>query len=115
MFFIFLLFIFLRDCECFYNFKSLLFKVRYECVSILHFIHLFFFQQSKTLSSMEEETIKIMNQDLVRLDHFDGSNLTSWQDKACFLLMTLKIFYILDPTLAPLSEQKKNVISLYVL
>ena len=74
-----------------------------------------FFQQSKTLSSMEGETIKIMNQDLVRLDHFDGSNLTCWQDKVCFLLMTLKIFYILDPTLAPLSEQKKNVLSLYVL
>ncbi|RVW62312.1 Retrovirus-related Pol polyprotein from transposon TNT 1-94 [Vitis vinifera] len=30
---------------------------------------------------MEGKTIKIMNQDLVRLDRFDGSNFTRWQDK----------------------------------
>ncbi|RVW71440.1 hypothetical protein CK203_057561 [Vitis vinifera] len=56
---------------------------------------------------MEGETIKIMNQDLVRLDRFNGSNFTRWQDKVRFLLTTLKIFYILDPTLAPLPEQRK--------
>ena len=64
---------------------------------------------------MEEETIKIMNQDLVRLDRFDGSNLTRWQDKVRFLLIALKIFYILDPTLASLPEPKKNEISPYEL
>ncbi|RVW41670.1 Retrovirus-related Pol polyprotein from transposon TNT 1-94 [Vitis vinifera] len=57
---------------------------------------------------MEEETIKIMNQDLVRLDRFDGSNFTRWQDKVRFLLTALKIFYILDPTLAPLPKPKEN-------
>ncbi|RVW90101.1 Retrovirus-related Pol polyprotein from transposon TNT 1-94 [Vitis vinifera] len=57
---------------------------------------------------MEGETIKIMNQDLVRLDRFDGSNFTRWQDKVRFLLTTLKISYILDPTLAPLPEPKEN-------
>ncbi|RVW81286.1 Retrovirus-related Pol polyprotein from transposon TNT 1-94 [Vitis vinifera] len=57
---------------------------------------------------MEGETIKIMNQDLVRLDCFDGSNFTRWQDKVRFLLTTLKIFYILDPILAPLLEPKEN-------
>ncbi|RVW46570.1 Retrovirus-related Pol polyprotein from transposon TNT 1-94 [Vitis vinifera] len=57
---------------------------------------------------MEGETIKIMNQDLVRLDRFDGSNFTRWQDKVRFLLTTLKIFYILDPTLTPLPEPKEN-------
>ncbi|KAJ0106520.1 hypothetical protein Patl1_18774 [Pistacia atlantica] len=45
-----------------------------------------------------------MNQDLVRLDHFDGSNFTSWQDKLSFLLTALKIIYILDPDLPPLPE-----------
>ncbi|RVW45262.1 hypothetical protein CK203_110169 [Vitis vinifera] len=40
---------------------------------------------------MEGETIKIMNQDLVRLDRFDGSNFTRWQDKVRFLLTALKI------------------------
>ncbi|KAJ9670940.1 hypothetical protein PVL29_027094 [Vitis rotundifolia] len=49
-----------------------------------------------------------MNQDLVRLDRFDGSNFTRWQDKVRFLLTALKIFYILDPTLAPLPEPKEN-------
>lgn len=49
-------------------------------------------------------TIKLMNQDLVRLDRFDGTNFTRWQDKLKFLLTTLKIFYILDPELAPLPE-----------
>ena len=41
MFFIFL-FLFSRDCECVCNFKSLLYKVRYECVSLLHCFNLFF-------------------------------------------------------------------------
>ncbi|KAL6314756.1 hypothetical protein AAG906_027104 [Vitis piasezkii] len=49
-----------------------------------------------------------MNQDLVRLDRFDDSNFTRWQDKVRFLLTALKIFYILDPTLAPLPEPKEN-------
>ncbi|KAL6315951.1 hypothetical protein AAG906_013785 [Vitis piasezkii] len=48
-----------------------------------------------------------MNQDLVRLDRFDGSNFTRWQEKVRFLLTALKIFYILDPTLAPLRNQRK--------
>ena len=78
-------------------------------------VSIYFFQQSKTLFSMEGETIKIMNQDLVRLDRFDGSNFTRWQDKVRFILMTLKIFYILDPTLTPLLESKKNEMSPYEL
>ena len=51
---------------------------------------------------MEGETIKMMNQDLVRLDRFDGTNFTRWQDKVSFLLTTLKISYILESTLEPL-------------
>ena len=31
-----------RYCECFCNFKSLLYRVRFEWVSLLHCIHLFF-------------------------------------------------------------------------
>ena len=57
---------------------------------------------------METETsvasIKLMNQDLVKLDRFDGTNFTRWQDKLKFLLTALKIFYILDPELEPLPE-----------
>ena len=57
---------------------------------------------------MERETIKIMNQDLMRLDHFDGSNFTRWQDKVKFLLTALKIFYILNPVLAPIPKPKED-------
>ena len=57
---------------------------------------------------MEGETIKIMNQDLVRLDRFDGFNFTRWQDKVRFLLTSLKILYILDTSLAPLPEPKED-------
>ncbi|XP_022897519.1 agamous-like MADS-box protein AGL80 [Olea europaea var. sylvestris] len=42
-------------------------------------------------------TIKLMNQDLIRLDRFDDTNFTQWQDKLKLLLTALKISYILDP------------------
>ena len=96
---------FSRVCECFCNSKSSLYKVLLVCFfSPLHQ----FFYQSKTLISMEGEIIKIMNQDLVRLDRFDGYNFTMWQDKVRFLLTALKICYILDPALAPLPEPKED-------
>ena len=49
-------------------------------------------------------TIKLMNQDLVKLDRFDGTNFTLWQDKLKFLLTALKILYVLDLELAPIFE-----------
>ena len=49
-------------------------------------------------------TIKLMNQDLVKLDRFDGTNCTRWQDKLKFLPMALNIFYVLVPELAPIPE-----------
>ena len=49
-------------------------------------------------------TIKLMNQDLVKLDHFNGTNFTRRQDKLRFLLTDLKIFYVLDPELVPIPE-----------
>ncbi|KAI9173357.1 hypothetical protein LWI28_000207 [Acer negundo] len=53
-------------------------------------------------------TIKLMNQDLVRLDLFDGSNITHWQDKLKFLLTALKIFYVLDPNLVAIPKPKDD-------
>lgn len=57
---------------------------------------------------MESETtlvtIKLMNQELVRLDRFDGTNYTRWKDKLKFFLTAPRIFYILDLKLAPLPE-----------
>ena len=57
---------------------------------------------------MENETIKLMNQDFVRLDRFDGMNFTRWQDKLKFMLTALKIFYVLDPSLPPILEPNEN-------
>ena len=45
---------------------------------------------------------KMMNQDVVKLDKFNGSNFIHWQDKMKFLLTALKIFYVLDPNLQPI-------------
>ena len=57
---------------------------------------------------MENETanatIKLMNQDFVRLDRFDGANFTRWKDKLKFMLTALKIYYVLDPDLPPISQ-----------
>jgi hypothetical protein len=40
----------------------------------------------------------------VKLDRFDGTNFTRWQDKMKFLLTALKIFYVLDPSLNSLPD-----------
>ncbi|XP_050909718.1 uncharacterized protein LOC127123551 [Lathyrus oleraceus] len=53
-------------------------------------------------------SIKVMNQDLVKLDLFDGTNYTRWQDKMTFLLTALKVHYVLDPYLAPIIEPLEN-------
>ncbi|GJZ46211.1 copia-like retrotransposon [Tanacetum coccineum] len=45
--------------------------------------------------------LRIMNQEFVKLDKFDRCNYTRWADKMKFLLIVLKIFYVLDPLLAP--------------
>ena len=47
---------------------------------------------------------KVINQDFVKLDRFDGTNFTRWLDKMKFLLTALKIFYVLDPSLNSLPD-----------
>ena len=59
-------------------------------------------------SEFDMATFKVMNQDFVKLDRFDGTNFTSWKDKLMFLLTTLKISYVLDPDLPKLREPKPN-------
>ncbi|KAL0387659.1 UNVERIFIED_CONTAM: hypothetical protein Sradi_2647700 [Sesamum radiatum] len=40
--------------------------------------------------------IKIVNQEFVKLNCFDGTNYPHWKDKMMFLLIFLKIAYVLD-------------------
>ena len=53
---------------------------------------------------MESESLKFMNHDSAKLDRFDGNNFSRWQNKVKFLLLVLKIAYVLDPNLAPIHE-----------
>ena len=62
----------------------------------------------KTIFTMEGRFdvigFKVMNQDFVKSDRFDGTNFTHWQDKMKFLCIALKIFYVLNPSLNSLFE-----------
>ncbi|KAJ9554969.1 hypothetical protein OSB04_009583 [Centaurea solstitialis] len=55
-------------------------------------------------SELPSENLRLMNQDIVKLDRFDGQNYTRWVEKVKFLLMFLKLYHILDPNLPPIPE-----------
>ena len=51
---------------------------------------------------MEATSSKInnmFNPDVIKLNHFNGTNFTPWKDKFSFLLIELVIAYILSPNL----------------
>ncbi|XP_058006463.1 uncharacterized protein LOC131181623 [Hevea brasiliensis] len=52
---------------------------------------------------MKSKAVSVMNQEFVKLDRFEGTNYVRWKDKMLFLLTTLKISYILDPSLPAIS------------
>ena len=54
------------------------------------------------------ESKAVMNQELVKLDRFDGTNFTRWKDNMMFLLTALKISYILNPALTDLSPPNSD-------
>ena len=59
-------------------------------------------------SKSDMATFKMMNQDFVKLDRFNGMNFTLWKDKLMFLLTALKIAYVLDQILSKLLEPTDN-------
>nr|KAJ0204686.1 hypothetical protein LSAT_V11C500252470 [Lactuca sativa] len=44
-----------------------------------------------------------MDQEFAKLDGFDGQNYTCWVDKVKFMLHVLKLAYVLDLKLAPIT------------
>ena len=55
------------------------------------------------MALLNDATMKILaQQDVGRLNQFDGTNYTRWKDKMKFLLSTVKVFYVLDANLSPL-------------
>ncbi|KAB2635301.1 S2-RNase [Pyrus ussuriensis x Pyrus communis] len=54
--------------------------------------------------------LKIINQDVYKLDKFDGSNFTRWKDKMCFMLTVLNVIYVLDSKLEPIGEPKDELV-----
>lgn len=53
---------------------------------------------------MDSDNIKMMNQNFIHLNRFDVANFTRWKDILKFMLIALKVFYILDPNLAPIPK-----------
>ncbi|CAL1354777.1 unnamed protein product [Linum trigynum] len=56
------------------------------------------------MDSKVESTLKAYASDSNKLNRFDGTNFTRWQENMKFLLTALKIVYILDPDLVSLKE-----------
>ena len=46
-------------------------------------------------------TLKMLNHELMKSDRFDETNFSQWKNKMKFLLIALKLFYVLDPNLMP--------------
>lgn len=60
------------------------------------------------LSDTVTSSIRVMNQDLARLDRFDGHNFTRWQEKVLFFLTTIKLSYILGDDLPSIPDEKED-------
>ncbi|KAH1108166.1 hypothetical protein J1N35_011934 [Gossypium stocksii] len=53
-------------------------------------------------------TFKVLNQEFVKLDRFDGSNFNRWKDNMMFLLTILNMVNVLDPNLQPVEDLASN-------
>ncbi|XP_026439797.1 uncharacterized protein LOC113338638 [Papaver somniferum] len=49
-----------------------------------------------------------MNQDLTRLERFDGNNFTRWKETVLFFLTTVNMSYIISKDLEPIPKDKEG-------
>ena len=54
--------------------------------------------------STSSVSFKVLNQDFVKLDRFDGTNFKRWKDKMMFLLTALNVAYVLNLLLETIPE-----------
>ncbi|XP_024969736.1 uncharacterized protein LOC112509098 [Cynara cardunculus var. scolymus] len=54
---------------------------------------------------MDTGNYRIINQDMMKLEKFDRSSYTRWTDKVKFMLMVVKLYYVMDPSLPPIPEK----------
>ena len=72
------------------------------------------------MDQYQNNTFKVMNQEFVKLDWFDGTNFTRWKGKMMFFFSVLNLANVLDPnsTLIPnvaedaSKEEKESVAQL---
>ena len=60
------------------------------------------------VDSSSTASFKVLNQDLVKLDRFDGTNFNHWKDKIMFLLTALNVAYVLSPKLEVISKASQD-------
>jgi len=61
--------------------------------------------------SSSNASFKVLNQDFVKLDCFDGTNFNRWKDRMMFLLTTLNVGYVLNPKFEAISEASQDASS----
>ena len=58
--------------------------------------------------SRSSASFKVLNQEFVKLDRFDGTNFNRWKHKMMFLLTTLNVAYVLNPLLETIPEVSRD-------
>ena len=58
--------------------------------------------------SSSTTSFKVLNQDFVKLDRFNGKNFNRWKDKMIFLLTNFNVAYVLNPKLEVISKASQD-------